>query len=371
MLRAHQAVPEPWWGTRHFPHPFFTHNCWDTFHDKNDVGQQPTMKKSTIAILGAGSWGTAVAIHLAHSGNQVMLWGHDPQHIADMCRERRNQRYLPSINFPPTLMPTATLDECVKHASHVIIAVPSHAFNSLLAILKKPAHGLAWLTKGIDPTSHVLLSQLVADKWGKTFPIAVVSGPSFAREVAQLLPTALVVASNDAPYLQTMHTIFHRDNIRAYLTDDIIGVQLCGAVKNVLAIACGVSDGLRYGANAKAALITRGLAEMSRLGLRLGARQETFMGLAGIGDLVLTCTDDQSRNRRFGLQIGQGISLLDAEKHIGQVVEGKYNAAQICALARQYHVEMPICEEVNALLQGQINAQQAVINLMSRPPRGE
>ena len=159
--------------------------------------------------------------------------------------------------------------------------------------------------------------------------------------------------------------------MRVYSTDDVVGVELGGAVKNVLAIACGVSDGLRYGANAKAALITRGLAEMSRLGLRLGARQETFMGLAGIGDLVLTCTDDQSRNRRFGLQIGQGISLLDAEKHIGQVVEGKYNAAQICALARQYHVEMPICEEVNALLQGQINAQQAVINLMSRPPRGE
>ena len=168
-----------------------------------------------------------------------------------------------------------------------------------------------------------------------------------------------------------MHSLLHHDNIRVYLTDDAIGVQLCGAVKNVLAIACGISDGLNYGANAKAALITRGLAEMTRLGLCLGARQETFMGLAGVGDLVLTCTDDQSRNRRFGLQLGQGMNLVDAEKHIGQVVEGKYNAAQVCALAAHHHVEMPICEEVHALLQGTINARQAVVNLMSRPPREE
>ena len=329
------------------------------------------MKTSTIAILGAGSWGTAVAIHLANNGNQVMLWGHNPQHVNDMVKTRKNQRYLPDVQFPPSLMPIANLHECMQVASHIIIAVPSHAFASLLAQLKKPAHGLAWLTKGIDPTNHVLLSQLVAEKWGESYPIAVISGPSFAREVAHFLPTALVVASNNPPYRQTMHSIFHRDNVRVYLTDDTAGVQLCGAVKNVLAIACGISDGLKYGANAKAALITRGLAEMSRLGLHLGARQETFLGLAGVGDLVLTCTDDQSRNRRFGLQIGQGVRIIDAEKHIGQVVEGKYNAAQICELAAQYHVEMPICEEVNALLQGKISAQQAVVNLMSRPPRGE
>jgi glycerol-3-phosphate dehydrogenase (NAD(P)+) len=329
------------------------------------------MKKSTIAILGAGSWGTAVAIHLAKSGHQVMLWGHDPQHIDDMILEGRNRRYLPDAYFPPNLTPTATLDQCMQHASHVIIAVPSHAFTNLLAQLNKPTQGLAWLTKGIDPASHALLSQLVAEKWGATYPIAIISGPSFAREVAQFLPTALILAGNDPLYLKTLRTHLHHNNVRVYLTDDIIGVQLCGAVKNVLAIACGISDGLNYGANAKAALITRGLAEMSRLGLSLGARQATFMGLAGIGDLVLTCTDDQSRNRRFGLQLGQGVGLLEAEKHIGQVVEGKYNAAQVCALAAQYQVEMPICKEVNALLQGNINAEQAVVNLMSRPPRGE
>lgn len=329
------------------------------------------MKKSSIAILGAGSWGTAVAIHLANSGQHVLLWGHSDKHVSDMKKEGRNQRYLPNIQFPPTLEITANLEQCETQASQVIIAVPSHAFSGLLVKLKKPAHGLAWLTKGIDPDTHELLSQLVAVKWGKSFPIAVISGPSFAKEVAKFLPTALVLAGNNPSYLQTMHTIFHHDNIRAYLTDDVIGVQLCGAVKNVLAIACGISDGLNYGANAKAAIITRGLAEMSRLGLRLGARQETFMGLAGIGDLVLTCTDDQSRNRRFGLQLGQGVNILDAEKHVGQVVEGKYNAAQVCALAAQHQVEMPICEEVNALLQEKITPEQAVVNLMSRPPREE
>lgn len=324
-----------------------------------------------IAILGAGSWGTAMAIHLAKSGKSVMLWGHNPQHVSEMSEERCNQRYLPSIEFPPKLKPIANLDDCLKRAKQVIIAVPSHAFASLLAQLKKPEQGLSWLTKGVDPSSHKLLSQLVAEKWGRAYPVAVISGPSFAGEVARGLPTALVLAGNDPLQLENLHKILHQGNMRVYKSDDLLGVQLCGAVKNVLAIACGISDGLNYGANAKAALITRGLAEMRRLGTCIGARQETFMGLAGMGDLVLTCTDNQSRNRRFGIQIGQGVSIQDAETHIGQVVEGKYNAAQVCALATQFKVEMPICEEVNALLLGKISAKQAVINLMSRPPKEE
>jgi len=329
------------------------------------------MKKSTIAILGAGSWGTAVAIHLAQIGNRVMLWGHHSQHIHDMVKAGKNERYLPDAPFPPTLIPTANLDDCLEKSAQVIVAVPSHAFAELLSKLKKPSSGLAWLTKGIDPDSHQLLSQLVAAKWGDSYPVGIIAGPSFAREVAQFLPTALTLAGNDQAYLETLRAIFHHDNLRVYLTDDMAGVQLCGAVKNVLAIACGISDGLNYGANAKAALITRGLAEMSRLGITLGARQETFMGLAGVGDLVLTCTDNQSRNRRFGLLLGQGISLTEAEKQIGQVVEGKYNAAQVCALAAGFHVEMPICNVVNALLHNDITAEQAVENLMSRPPREE
>ncbi len=329
------------------------------------------MKKTKIAILGAGSWGTAIAIHLAKNGNQVMLWGHNPQHVQDMMQQHCNQRYLPSILFPDLLTPIIELADCLAQAGEIIIAVPSHAFAGLLAQITKPSHGLAWLTKGVDPVSHQLLSQLVAQHWGETFPTAVISGPSFAKEVANFLPTAVTLAANNLAYQKTIRALLHHSNLRVYLSNDLIGVQLCGAVKNVLAIACGISDGLGYGANAKAALITRGLAEMSRLGTQMGAREETFMGLAGVGDLVLTCTDDQSRNRRFGLYLGRGIKLIEAEKQIGQIVEGKYNAAQICYLANQYAVEMPICSQVNSLLQGQITPQQAVANLMSRSPKEE
>lgn len=329
------------------------------------------MKTPTIAILGAGSWGTAVALHLANHGIDVLLWGHQPNHVTEMLATRSNHRYLPDWPFPKTITPTANFDECLKKASHVIIAVPSHAFASILSQMSQPKDGLAWLTKGIDPHSHKLLSQLVIEKWGNHFPYTVISGPSFAREVAQSLPTALVLAGNHLAHLKTMHALFHHGNIRAYFSDDTAGVQLCGAVKNILAIACGVSDGLEFGANARAALITRGLAEMSRLGAHFNARSDTFMGLAGVGDLVLTCTDNQSRNRRFGLLIGQGTTLLEAEKQIGQVVEGKHNAAQICALANKYHTDMPICEVVNALLKDHITPQKAAITLMSRPPKEE
>lgn len=326
---------------------------------------------NTIALLGAGSWGTAIGIHLAQSGYEVLLWGHHSQRMHLMQQTGCNQHYLPNVPFPSRLLPVTNLKECLAKAQECIIAVPSHAFSSLLNELEKPARGLAWLTKGIDPQSHHLLSDLVAKKWGNDLPVAVISGPSFARELATGLPTALVVAGQNKAYLKNIQQLLHHGHVRVYLSDDTRGVQLCGAVKNVLAIACGISDGLNYGANTKAALITRGLAEMRRLGTALSAKLETFMGLAGIGDLVLTCTDNQSRNRRFGLELGQGTPIAEAEKRIGQVVEGKYNAAQICALATQYHVEMPICEKVNALLQGQINAQQAVVSLMSRPPREE
>ena len=327
------------------------------------------MKTSTIAVLGAGSWGTAVAIHMASAGHRVMLWAHNPQHVSDMQQNQCNQRYLPNIPFPATLKPIANLDKCIKQSDHIIIAVPSHAFASLLSQITQKPHDLSWLTKGVDPVTHQLLSEIVSEKWGDSLPFAVISGPSFAREVALGLPTAIVIAGKNPNYLKAMRSILHKDNMRVYLSHDYIGVQLCGAVKNVLAIACGISDGLKYGANAKAALITRGLAEMSRLGERLGAQSNTFMGLASVGDLVLTCTDDQSRNRRFGLLLGQGISLLEAEKQIGQVVEGKYNAAQVCALALRFGVDMPICSEVNALLLGEISAKEAVAHLMERPPR--
>ncbi|WP_454780235.1 NAD(P)H-dependent glycerol-3-phosphate dehydrogenase [Legionella sp. WA2022007384] len=329
------------------------------------------MNQKNITILGAGSWGTAVAIHLAKVGHRVLLWSHDPQQVALMTEKKTNPRYLPDIDFPKTLEPSTDFDQCVNEAHYVIIAVPSHAFAEIIGKIKIPPQGLAWLTKGIDPQSHQLLSDLVGQTFGPTFPKAIISGPSFAKEVAHFLPTAVTLASNDSEYQKNVRELLHHDNLRVYLSDDLIGVQICGAIKNVLAIGCGISDGLGYGANAKAALITRGLAEMERLGLALGARAETFLGLAGVGDLVLTCTDDQSRNRRFGLLLGQNISINDAEKQIGQVVEGKYNASQVCFLAKQHHVEMPICEQINALLQGKISPKQVVQNLMSRPPKEE
>ena len=211
----------------------------------------------------------------------------------------------------------------------------------------------------------------MADRWGKELPIAVIAGPSFAREVAQQLPTALAIAGPEPSYLQAIHDLLHHHNLRAYRLSDAIGVQVCGAVKNVLAIACGISDGLNFGANAKAALITRGLAEMTRLGLALGARPETFSGLAGVGDLVLTCTDDQSRNRRFGLLLGQGIGIEAAEQRIGQVVEGKHNAEQIALLAKTHRIDMPICQSVSDLLQQKITAHTAVQTLLQRPARDE
>lgn len=323
------------------------------------------------AVLGAGSWGTAIAIHIAASGRSVMLWGHDPQHVEAMQSARCNARYLPDAPFPKTLSVTADLDACTKAAQHTIIAVPSHAFTSVLKRLEKPKTGISWLTKGLDPTSCQLLSQQVEARWGADFPIGIISGPSFAKEVATGLPTALVLAGNNPAYQQAIHTLLHHGLVRVYESNDIIGVQWCGAVKNIIAIACGVSDGLNFGSNAKAALITRGLAEMSRIGIYLGGRQETFMGLAGVGDLVLTCTDNQSRNRRYGLYIGQGMTGISAEKQIGQVVEGKDNAAQVCALAANFQIEVPICSVVNALLQEKMPATDAVLELMNRPPKEE
>jgi glycerol-3-phosphate dehydrogenase (NAD(P)+) len=329
------------------------------------------MTKQTFAVLGAGSWGTAVAMHLSMQKQPVYLWGRDTHHVQSMAKSRENTRYLPDIKFPDTLIPEANLDICIQKSTHIIIAVPSHAFAELLHQLPQHIKQLAWITKGLDPEKNQCLSELVEARFGKDFPMAVISGPSFAKEVAKGLPTALVIAGNHQAFMQSLHSALHYHHLRAYFSDDFIGVQCAGAVKNVLAIACGISDGLNYGANAKAALITRGLAEMTRLGTTLGGLPETFTGLTGLGDLVLTCTDNQSRNRRFGLLVGQGEEILAAEEAIGQVVEGKHNAGQVCALASTHGLELPICHEVNALLQGKISPEDAVQNLFSRPAKQE
>lgn len=329
---------------------------------------------ATVAVLGAGSWGTAMALHLARAGHEVVLWAHRPEHIQSMIEARANLTYLPDFLFPENLSLTSHLQACLtgrNKADYIFIAVPSHAFAGLLERIKEPPLGLTWLTKGVDPNTHHFLSELVEARFGAYYPIAVLAGPSFAKEVAAGLPTALTLAGRDPLYQKAIHKLVHHHNMRVYLSDDLLGVQLSGAVKNILAIACGISDGMHYGANAKAALITRGLAEMTRLGMALGARLETFLGLAGVGDLVLTCTDNQSRNKRFGLFLGEGASLEEAEKRVGQVVEGKHNAAQICAIAQKHQIEMPLCTQIDLLLKNKINVVDAAKNLMNRPPKEE
>lgn len=325
------------------------------------------MKNNRIAILGAGSWGTALAINLANNNHLVSLWARDNEQAMRMQLANENARYLPGAIFPEGLTITSSFDECITNAEQIIIAVPSHAFSGILTKIKKPIANLAWITKGIDPKTNKMLSEIVFSKWGRECNVAIISGPSFAKEVAIGLPTALVVASNDHTYAELLSNIIRSNNIRCYLSDDIQGVQICGAIKNVLAIACGISDGLNYGANARAAIITRGLAEMTRLGQHLGGDIKTFMGLAGVGDLLLTCTDNQSRNRRFGIQLGRGATEEEAKKSIGQVVEGYQNAMQIHNIAQKHKIDMPICTEVYAILKGEKTPFAAAQYLMSRP----
>jgi glycerol-3-phosphate dehydrogenase (NAD(P)+) len=318
-----------------------------------------------IAILGAGSWGSAVAISLAHQGHEVWLWARDAAQVQTMQSQRENQTYLPGIVFPKSLAVTSDLNFCLQ-SDNILIGVPSHAFAELLNQFPHPPKNLAWLTKGVEAKTHQLLSEIVAQKFGQ-IPMAMISGPSFAKEVAQSKPTALVVAANQAPFAKHWQQLLHAGPTRVYTSEDIIGVQVCGAVKNVLAIACGISDGLEYGANSRAALITRGLAEMQALGQALGGKTESFYGLAGLGDLVLTCTDNQSRNRRFGLLIGQGKDKVAACASIQQVVEGLDNVAQVHALATKHQLELPITAAVYQILYQGKPAQQAAEMLLSRP----
>ncbi len=331
-------------------------------------------RTAAAAVLGAGSWGTALALLLARNGHPVKLWGHDPAHVARLAAERENRAFLPGIAFPERLAPCAGLAEALADAGLVLVVVPSHAFAATLRELapRLPAgRGIAWATKGLEPNGGRPLHQVALDALGDAHPLAVVSGPNFAREVAQGLPTATTVASRDARYARFVAEALHGPDFRAYTSDDVVGVELGGAVKNVLAIATGISDGLGFGANARAALVTRGLAELMRLGVAVGGRRDTFMGLAGIGDLVLSCTDDQSRNRRFGLALGRGASFDAALAAIGQVVEGARAVPEVMRLAREHGIEMPISEQVERVLYHGLAPRKAVQALLAREPKPE
>lgn len=328
----------------------------------------------TLSVLGAGSWGTALAIQAARNGCQTMLWGHNPQQANLLQQTRENARYLPGIKLPDNLTVSGNLQECLNFSTLLLVSVPSHAFKTTLENIKpflSPSSRIAWATKGFDSHNGALLSSVAASVLGNQTLTAVLSGPTFAREVADGLPTAITVASTSNQFATEVASILHNQCFRAYTSNDIIGVQVGGACKNVLAIAAGIADGLGFGANTRAALITRGLTEIMRLGARLGGHPDTFMGLAGLGDLILTCTDNQSRNRRFGLALGQGKSKDAALAEIAQSVEGISAAREAYLLAQKHHVEMPITEQVYQVLFNNLAPRQAVHNLLAREQKPE
>jgi glycerol-3-phosphate dehydrogenase (NAD(P)+) len=332
------------------------------------------MTPGNIAVLGAGSWGTALAILLARNGHGVALWGRSYEQIAAMSKQRRNRHYLPDHAFPEGLGATADLDEALARAALVLVAVPSHAFQALCTRLESHVsrlHGLFWATKGFEPGSGRLLHEVAEETTASRIPTAVLSGPTFANEIARGLPAAVSCASSSADFAELVAGLFRNDRFRVYTSTDIVGVEIGGAVKNVLAIAAGIADGLGFGANTRAALITRGLREIVRFGSTMGGRPESFMGLAGLGDLVLTCTDDQSRNRRFGLALARGLSLEKAEQSVGQVVEGISAAREVMRQANKLGVEMPIAEQVNRVLHEGVAPADAVHALLARPPGAE
>ena len=329
-----------------------------------------------IAVLGAGAWGTALAIHLAKVGHVVNLWSHRAEQAEQLKAEQENARYLPGITLPKNLVPTANLVEAVSDVEAILLVVPSNAFREALIAVKKvigerSVH-IAWATKGFEPVTQKLLHEVAIEVLGKSAKVAVLSGPTFANEVAKGLPTAMVSASNQESEAQYWADQFHYDTFRMYTQSDMVGVEVGGAYKNIMAIATGISDGLGMGANARAALVSRGMVEMMRLSHALGGQTETIMGLAGLGDLVLTCTDDLSRNRRFGFGLARGdLSTNEVMNEIGQVVDGAKPVKTVKQLSDNLGLDLPIMEQVYLLVSEKISPQQAVQALMSRSGKSE
>ena len=324
---------------------------------------------SPIAVLGAGSWGTALAILLARNGNRTQLWARNPEHVRQMQLQSENKKYLPEISFPENLHVYSDLAAALEGVRDILIVVPSHAFRPLLEEIKPLINDQTRILsacKGLDPESGHLLLNVATDLLGDSVSLAVLSGPNFAGELAQNLPTATTVASNDNAFFDDIVLRLKNDRFRVYGSADLIGVQLGGAVKNVIAVGAGMADGMGFGANARTALITRGLVELTRLGVAMGGSESTFRGMAGLGDLVLTCTDNQSRNRRFGLAIGRGQDLKQAEAEIGQVVEAVRNAKEVHFLAQQLSVDVPICDAIYKILYENVSPEQAAHDLLTR-----
>jgi glycerol-3-phosphate dehydrogenase (NAD(P)+) len=332
------------------------------------------VQKSSILVIGAGSWGTALAIQFGRTGRHTLLWGRAADHPELLAEHRENRHYLPGAMFPESLEVEPDLVAGLARARDVLVAVPSHAFRQILEAIQPHLRSdarLAWATKGFELDTGKLPHQVASEIFGSSRPLAVLSGPTFAKEVGAGLPTALTVAATDPEFARELAEDISSENFRAYTTDDIVGVEVGGAVKNVLAIGAGICDGLGYGANTRIAMINRGLVEMTRLGIALGANKDTFMGLAGMGDLVLTCTDNLSRNRRMGLALASGQGIEEAQKEIGQVVEGVLAARAVWHVSRKLNVDMPICEQIYLILYENKAPQTAVEALMGRDLRQE
>ena len=329
---------------------------------------------SNIAVLGAGSWGTALSALMARNGHRVTLWGRDAQTIEAIDRRHENPRYLPGIPLPDNLRASTDLAAAMAGADWVLVVVPSHAFTDTVRQLKPllPAGaGVAWATKGFEPGSGRFLHEVAGDLLGVDVALAVVTGPSFAKEVTLGLPTAVTVHGDSADFVQQVAEALHGPAFRAYTGDDMVGAELGGAMKNVLAVATGVADGMQLGLNARAGLITRGLNEMLRLAAVIGGRPETLMGLAGLGDLVLTATGDLSRNRRLGLALGRGQALADAVREIGQVVESVQTADEVMRQAERHGIDLPISAAVQAVLHGEITPAEGLKQLLAREQKPE
>jgi glycerol-3-phosphate dehydrogenase (NAD(P)+) len=325
-----------------------------------------------IAVLGAGAWGTALAISLAER-HKVTLWARDAAQVTAMRETRRNRRYLPDIALPDALALEADLQAVLHSAQLIIVAVPVSGLRATLQLIAElPAPvGVIWLCKGFETETSLLPHQIVNEILPAAFPRGALTGPSFAQEVARGLPTALTLASSDSAFAQQTATALHHSRLRIYSSTDVVGVEIGGAIKNVLAIAAGICDGMQMGLNARAALLTRGLAEMTRLGLLMGGKAETLGGLSGVGDLILTCTGDLSRNRQVGMLLARHQSLPNILKELGHVAEGVYTAREVQRVAGQYQAEMPICQAVFRVLYEGLDADKAVEMLLSRQPGSE
>jgi len=327
-----------------------------------------------ITVLGSGSWGSGLALLFASNQFDVTLWSHNESHINDIKNQKENKKYLPGIKFPNNIFPCSDLKLALTDLQYLLIVVPSHAFRDTLIKIKPflhPEQKIMWATKGLEKGSCKFLLDVAIEELGANRSYSLLSGPNFAKEIANGLPSAITVASTDSEFATEIAAAIQNTYIRAYTSDDMPGVQLGGAIKNVLAVAAGIADGLGFGANTRAALITRGLHEMMRLGVSYGAQKETLMGLSGLGDLILTCTDDQSRNRRLGLAIGRGKSIEAACLEIGQVVEGINTAAEVHRLVQQKNISMPIAEQVYQVLHHGRDPKTAVQSLLIRDVKAE